>query len=172
MYCAHKKFKLSVSYIMHPFLRLFTTAWAFNSTLDIVVAVDTSSNIQSNDWSLIKSFIWQFVDGFQIANYVTRFGLIGYSSSASIVFPLTQTQSSLTVKTAINNSLQLTSSSSRNIPAAIQLALAQMLLKSVRSYANEVSNNEFLHFALSEAYLSIHFESKSSRLSAKMRCYR
>jgi hypothetical protein len=115
-------------------------AWAYNSTLDIVFALDVSNNIQSSDWSIIKSFLGQFVDGFQIASYITRFGFISYSDSASILYQLTQTQTSAAVKSAIANFQQfgVSSSSSRNLVAAIQLSLSGMFLRTTRSYASQV----------------------------------
>ena len=119
------------------------TAWAYNSTLDIVFALDVSTNIQSSDWTLVKAFLGQFVNGFQVASYITRFGFVSYSDSASIRYALTQTQTTAALQSAIANFQQFSasSSSSRNLVAAIQLSLSGlgMLLKTTRSYAQQVS---------------------------------
>jgi len=108
--------------------------------VDIVFAIDVSNSMQSSDLSLITTFLNQFVDGFQVATYLARFGFVSYSDSANVIYRLDQSQTSAAVKSAISN-YQLSSSSSHNLVSAIQLSLAGvgMLVKARRSYAPQVS---------------------------------
>ena len=115
------------------------SAWASNYSLDIVVALDASTNVQSSEWSLIQSFLSGYVEGFRISPFSTRFGFLRYSSSATVLYDMFQTQTTAAVQAAIAGFQQQASSSSRNLADAFQLALSKMFLTGKRDYAERVS---------------------------------
>jgi len=64
--------------------------------LDIMVIMDESGSIDSNEWSKMKNFAVEFTKSFQVSESVAKIGLVAYSNSAVLRFAYQNDQTSFT----------------------------------------------------------------------------
>ena len=83
-------------------------AFSFLSTaclhqLDIVFALDSSTDVASNQWTQQKEFMKKVVDGFQVGEGGTHAGVVAYSTIPSISMKLGERNVKEEVDNAFND---------------------------------------------------------------------
>jgi len=106
-------------------------------TVDVVFALDDSSNVPAAGWTAMKNLMSSFVDEFSVGLGHARIGVVRYSDSASVVFDLNQYRSNAEVKAAIDRIGHFSRSRDRNLAHAFQITRLS-LLTGQRYFAAEV----------------------------------
>jgi len=138
-----------------------------NCPTDIILVLDASDSVGSGNFSLLKSFVSEFVRGLDIDGGNTRIGIIIYGSSVAESFSLNEYSSIFSILSAI---LSLSyAGGTTNTAVAFEFVRTTMLTSAAGDRSNV--SNVVIHVTAGQSDdASLTAVSVSSRLYTKTAC--
>ena len=99
--------------------------------------VDDSSSINDTEWPNVQRFLTTVAYRFNIGRTTTRVGIVRYSTTASIIYPLTSFQSSSAISSAIFRMRHL--GGSTDLELAMRMAFQNVFVPASRPGAAKVT---------------------------------
>ena len=94
--------------------------------IDFMLVIDSSSSIGNNNFNILKQFLNDLVERYEVGVNSAHFGAVRYSTSAAVVVTLGSIKSLNALQTALSSISYI--SGSTNTAEAIQLAKQQFII--------------------------------------------